>query len=340
MSISIIKLTSSHYHEYEKFLLKFNDSLLYSSINYKLLLEDYLNCESEYLLAMKEGKILGALPLMIKNGQHGKVINSLPFYGSNGGVITANSDAQIALLGAYKELASNSDNLCSCYINSPFKGKIEGFSYDYLDSRIGQITPLCEDDSEGIKLMESFHYKTRNMVRKSQKQELSLKIENSSFDFLYQVHKENMDAIGGKAKKLEFFKLIPKYFNAETDYNILLAYKNNKPIAALLLFMHNQTVEYFTPVIKQEFRNIQPMSFLIFEGMKKFQNRGYKYWNWGGTWESQEGVYRFKSRWNAIDYKYDYYISVSNKDILELSSDTLLKEYEGFYTVPFSILKN
>ena len=32
-------------------------------------------------------------------------------------------------------------------------------------------------------------------------------------------------------------------------------------------------------------------------------NKGFHYWNWGGTWQSQEGVYSFKNRWNVNGIK-------------------------------------
>ena len=35
--------------------------------------------------------------------------------------------------------------------------------------------------------------------------------------------------------------------------------------------------------------------------------KGLKHWNWGGTWETQEGVMAFKRKWGAIDKKYFYY---------------------------------
>ena len=127
-------------------------------------------------------------------------------------------------------------------------------------------------------------------------------------------------------------------FTPGSDYNLYLAYYDGKPVAGLLLFYFNKTVEYFTPVIKAEYRNIQPLSLLIYEAMEDSLMQGYRYWNWGGTWVTQDGVYRFKKRWGTQDHPYYYYTRVYNDSMFRLSKEELLKEYPDFYVVPFDKL--
>ena len=98
-------------------------------------------------------------------------------------------------------------------------------------------------------------------------------------------------------------------------------------------------VEYYTPVIINEYRSLQPLSLLITQAMFDASNLGFNWWNWGGTWQTQQGVYKFKSRWNTLDFEYNYYVKVNNKDLYFISKESLLKEYEGFYVFPFSKLK-
>lgn len=189
--------------------------------------------------------------------------------------------------------------------------------------------------------MESFHYKTRNMVRKAVKSVAHIEINNDAFSFLRETHNENMASIGGKAKSDKFFDFIKKHFKADSDYKIYIA-KNADGVmmSALLLFYFNRTVEYFTPVIKHEFRDLQPLSALIYRSMSDACKAGYKYWNWGGTWKSQEGVYRFKSRWNTSDHPYYYYNKINNPEIYNCSPAQLLTDYPDFYVIPFNKLKS
>ena len=109
-------------------------------------------------------------------------------------------------------------------------------------------------------------------------------------------------------------------------------------IAAILVFFFNRTVEYYTPVVRKEYRDTQAISAVIFRAMCDASVQGYAWWNWGGTWLSQEGVYRFKSRWGTKDMPYRYFTSVHNPEILKVSPAELLAWYPSFFTVPFSVL--
>ena len=105
------------------------------------------------------------------------------------------------------------------------------------------------------------------MIRKSQKQNIEIYEDNLDIEFLYNTHYENMKAIEGTAKPELFFKDISKFFIPGVDYKIFIAKKDKIKISALLLFYFNGTVEYYTPVIKTEYRNLQSNSLLIFHAM-------------------------------------------------------------------------
>lgn len=332
-------LDESKYKQYEQFIKQFEGGLFYYSIKYKNFLEELLNCKSKYYLVVENEKILAAYPLMYKKGKFGKVFNSLPFYGSHGGPLSVNDKALELLMSTINKISCDKDTAISMYVANLFEDNTSSFSHDLIDSRIGQITSINFKNNIEEKLMERFHYKTRNMIRKAQKSNIEVSIDNDAFDFLKTVHFKNMEAIDGKPKSTLFFELIKKYFIATIDYDIYVAKKDGEYIAAMLVFCFNKTVEYFTPVVKVEYRNFQPLSLLIYEAMIKGANKGFQLWNWGGTWLTQDGVYRFKSRFGAIDKEYKYYIKVNNSNIYNSTKEELLSEYENFFTIPFNRLK-
>ena len=47
--------------------------------------------------------------------------------------------------------------------------------------------------------MQSFHHKTRNMVRKAEKRGVEVVVDNEAMTFLMDVHQQNMREIGGLA---------------------------------------------------------------------------------------------------------------------------------------------
>ena len=164
-------------------------------------------------------------------------------------------------------------------------------------------------------------------------------IDNNQVESLYDIHKKNMESIGGLAKQKSFFELLPKYFLPEKDYNIYIARKEGSLIAALLLFYFNETVEYFTPTIVEQYRTLQPLSIIIINAAEQAAIRNYKWWNWGGTWDTQTGVYRFKKKWAALENKYYYYTQVNDDSILRCTPKEILERYPSFYIIPFNELK-
>lgn len=327
--------------QYETFLLAQPESLLYQSSRYQNLLIDLLGCRQESILALDEtGNIQAALPLMAKDGFLGTVVNSLPYFGSNGGLIGNNSTARCALITAYNKIIETPSMAASTLIENPLApGSLDGIVCDLIDERIGQLTPLPTSNNKESVLMHSFHYKTRNMIRKAEKLGVKVAVDNDAMPFLMAVHEENMREIGGTAKSQLFFYALPKYFRPGKDYRLYVAQLDGNLIAAVLVFYYNQTAEYYTPVVRKEYRGSQALSVTIFHAMCDAADLGYAWWNWGGTWLAQEGVYRFKSRWGTQVRPYRYSTRVLNPDILKANKMQLLAAYPSFFTVPFSALR-
>jgi hypothetical protein len=344
-----VKLFTADYAErYQQFLYSIEQSLLYASYKYICLLEKLLKVTHCTLMAVDNNdNILGVLPaMMMQNKQYGNVLNSLPYYGSHGGIISRDDDESVkkCLLNAFYDYAYKNNCISSTIITSPFDANFDFYQknalYNFTDYRIGQITTLpinSFDSSES--LMAMYHQKTRNMVRKAQKQEIEVsnEISDSMLEFLINTHIDNMQVIGGKAKERQFFELIYHSFEKKYDYQLFIAKKDGVPIAGLLNLYFNKTVEYFTPVIIEEYRSLQPLSLIVYYAMQDAINAGYKWWNWGGTWPSQTGVYDFKKRWGTTDNNY-YYFTQCNKSLLTCSPHELMTEFPNFYVVPFSNL--
>lgn len=333
-------LTDQLAERYEDFLLARPETLLYQSWRYQRLLIGLLDCRQQSLLALNDaGDVMAALPLMAMDGPLGTVLNSLPFYGSNGGLIGDDPFARAELATAYNRLVQTLGIAAATVIENPLApGGAEGLAHHLIDNRIGQMTPLPQAGDQAVALMQSFHYKTRNMVRKAEKLGVEVEIDNDALPFLVSVHEENMQEIGGLAKSQKFFDSLPRYFLPGQDYRLYVARMAKKPVAAVLVFFYNRTAEYYTPVVRKEHRESQALSGAIFRAMCDAAARGYAWWNWGGTWLSQDGVYRFKSRWGTKDLPYRYFTSVHNPAVLQASRAELLATYPSFFTVPFSAL--
>jgi lipid II:glycine glycyltransferase (peptidoglycan interpeptide bridge formation enzyme) len=287
------------------------------------------------------GKINGILPIMYIEGKYGRVYNSLPFYGSNGGIITSKKEVFQALVKKYNEIINGGEVASSTIVANPLlEQDYPGLCYDFTDIRIGLFNGLQFGNSAEKELLASIDSSARRNIRKAEKSGVMVEIDNDQMEFLKETHRENMATIGGKAKEDSFFNLISKYFAPGEDFNIYVAKKDGRPISAILLFYYNKTVEYFTPVIKHEYRNIQPLALILFKAILDAHNKGYELWNWGGTWVTQGGVFKFKKKWGGEEKNYTYYIKINNPKLYKLSKEEILKEYPNFFVIPFDKLKN
>jgi hypothetical protein len=283
------------------------------------------------------------------------VLNSLPFFGSYGGVILAPSvvdgdRVKLQLIEAFHQLAGNESVVASTIIANPLQPDREFYDRHchatLHDDRIGQITslPPCDpQETLADRLANSFHSNTRKNIRRALKSGFAVTRSDSqeAFDALASIHRRNMEAIGGRVKDASVFSALRRSLSSPEDYVIYTAARGEQIIAALLVLFFNHTAEYFIPATEESFRVHQPSSLLVFEAMQDAVERGCRYWNWGGTWLSQEGVYRYKSRWNTKDYPYRYHIREYDDQypLRNYRQDELAAEYPFYYVVPYRVLR-
>tara|TARA_Y100001980_G_C14556222_1_gene346968 strand:- start:3610 stop:4668 length:1059 start_codon:yes stop_codon:yes gene_type:complete len=344
LMISINFSSGEHNEDINKFIRLNSNSLIYNDYRYINLIAEHLSANFHWIVAKIGDDIAGALPFMSKQGPMGCVYNSMAYYGSNGGIIQIDDNINVKemLLDKFYELGEKNKISCATIITNPLEKDQDFYekniNYDYKDVRIGQITNLTSlpNNDDFINFFEN--PRPRN-IRRAIREGISIEKsrEGWALDFLYKVHSIEMIAKGGLAKKKEFFNTLSNFLN-DNQWNIYIGKLNEKPIAALLLLYNNETVEYFTPAIINDYRNTQASSLIIYNAMRDAIKNGFKNWNWGGTWISQDGVYNFKKKWNAQDFPYYYYVKLYNNDLLNKSNDYLKEKYYGFYTVPFSEL--
>ena len=340
--MKLILLTEDWFNSYESFLINHPSAMVYYSIKFKYFLEKQTESISKYLIALDDnGNIKGILPLLIKDGPLGLVVNSLPFYGSNGGILAENDEAKHFLLAAYIQFIHENEIAAATLIENPLDKSYpyDKLKWDELDYRIGQLTDISGNYSSLEDLMVKFDSKTRNIIRKAIKSKVKIEIDNTQIDFLERTHVDNMSSIGGLAKESNFFENLRSVFEGGSDYNIYIAKLDGELIAAMLVFYFGKVVEYYTPVIVKQYRSFQPLSLIITTAMLDANEMEFKWWNWGGTWQSQGGVYEFKSKWGTIDINYNYYTIINNKAIYRASREDLLKYYKGFFVISFTRLE-
>ena len=322
--------------EWDAFVRARPDGLLYYLSAYRELVARLLGCRDRSLVALDRGEVVAVLPLLEADGPLGSVVNSSPYYGSHGGVLGDRADAVSALVSSYAGAVR--DVAAATVVSNPFSVSTPEFPRTHVDTRIAQFTPIGLDGDHRDRLLSSFETRARGSVRKAERSGVVVGRDVGALDWLARTSADNIRAIGGVPKDEAFFRLVPELFRSEDEFDVWTASVDGELVAGALVFYANGVVEYFTPAIAHEARPLQPLSLLLLEAMTDASRRGFRIWNWGGTWKTQESLYLFKRQWNASERGYRYDVLVNEPAVLHATRAELLDGYPGFFVVPFEAL--
>lgn len=331
---------------YAQFLATRDDALIYHALPYRDLLVDHLGAEPEYLVAVDGGDVRGALPIMWTSDGGARIANSLPYYGSHGSVLAASDAVRGALLDAWDARATDPGTAAATLVTNPFTVEpLPAPKHTLTDVRINQATALPaldgRSDAEAEEaILELVEASTRRNVRKALRLGFDAAPDLDALRALCEIHQANMADIGGLAKSWDFFATVAQRFRPHAEFDVYAARAPDGAVAAaLLVFWHNTTAEYFTPAVDHDHRSDQPLAAILLRALVDAARRGMRWWNWGGTWEDQEGVFRFKRKWGARALRYPYFIQVNDRSLLDETAERLRERFGHFYVAPFSALE-
>jgi CelD/BcsL family acetyltransferase involved in cellulose biosynthesis len=324
---------------WDQFVADVAGGLVYHSLPYRDLLVEEVGCEPEYLVAREDGTIRGVLPLMWSGDEDGRVLNSLPFYGSHGGPVAADPETLAALMEAWNTRATAAGTLAATMVENPFLD-LESPSpvHTMTDERISHVTPLAEGAGEE-EIMALIASEARRNVRKARRLGVSVERDPDALPELYPIHEENMRAAGGPPKSRKFFEALPRHLRPGREFDFWIARLDGRTIAGLLVLRFGQVAEYFTSGTEHEHRTVNPHAALLITAMSELAAEGIREWNWGGTQAHQIGVYRFKQKWGAAEGSYRYFVNVNDDGLLDSAPEEIVARFPHFYVVPFSALR-
>lgn len=333
---------------YDAFLCQGNRATIKQSNVFRRVLKRTLKAEDRYLLAVDSaGAIRGALPAFIhRNDVCGAVLNSLPFFGSNGGVIQHERDEATArlLLDAFDGLARECACASATIVGSPGDDPDlyeRLFPHDYEDERLAMVSGLMGEGQPEEYLRKNFASSLKRNLAKAARSgvEIRKRVEGEAWSFFEEGHRKNMERKNGTPRPAAYFDAIRTEMEEGRDYKLYTAWMDGEPVSALLSFFFNKTVHYGVPVTRDGFGEFQPASRLIFQAMIDAAEEGYAYWNWGGTWKSQTGVYQFKKKWGGEESIYRYYTKEYDLGrYMSMKPAEILRATPFFFVLPFDAL--
>jgi hypothetical protein len=348
------------------FVNSFDTSMFNASLKFRKFLQCLLSgrqiegigghgpaCFPTYLVAYDEEKrLVGALPAFVSRSKRGNVLNSMPWFGSNPGVIATSNSVKVMMINYfYYVLARKYDCFSATIISPPWDDKFYRsweelmvqtgiFEELMIDERVGMrslIPPMNQDYN--TKFMRMINQKVRNQIKTSLDRFQIRYNQFEDFELLKQMHAENMGAVGAPIKMAEF-DILRDRFEAGKDYSLSVSLMDGDPAACLLIKFYNKTVDYMTPAISLKYRSQNPLHPLIYYAFYNASSMGCRYWNWGGSLpEGMDGVIHFKQQFGAIRTTYKYYTRMYEGVPVGLSRQMCLRSWPYFYVIPFRFLE-
>jgi hypothetical protein len=337
--IEVDPLKPTEADDWDRFLRTQPGALFVHSIAYRDLLAEELGCEAEYLVARESGEIRGVLPVMWLGDAGGRICNSLPYYGSNGGPLGVDRRAHRALIDAWDERASDPGTLAATMIENPFtEPNLPEPIHQLTADRISQFTVLPKGGGEA-ELMGLISEEARNNVRRAARRGVSVELDNGAVADVHRIHEENMLALGATPKSRRFFDAISSRLRPGEEFDVWLAHVGEELAAALLVVRFNGVSEYFTSGTRPGYRRYDPHPALVFAALVREARGGARIWNWGGTRPEMNGVFHFKSKWGSRARGYRYLVHLGDQSLREATAEELVARFPGFYVLPFSALR-
>lgn len=313
---------------WDEYLRRHDGALVYASTRFRGFLCELLGCRDRSLAAFEGGRIVGVLPALELVHPGGTILNSLPYYGSNGGVLANDGDAAALLASRFEGLASAAAS--ATVVENPFVAEsLPELRTTHTDERIAQWSALPASGVESS---------ARRNARKARDAGYTVREDPAALRTLHALHDAGMNAIGGRAKDRRFFDLVGAMLEPQRDFDLFVAERDGDVQAGLLVLYFHRTAEYYVPATDPAWRALQPLALVLERALTVAAERGFTRWNWGGTWHSQKGVHRFKRKWGAADVPYRYRTQVNDSSLLSATPDELVRHYPGFYVVPFEAL--
>ncbi len=345
-------LSKADFAEYAHFVERSTDAMLYHQLEYINTIAHITNSDPPTIIvARRHSNVVGSIVFLSIKSDITLVANSLPYYGSHGDIIIDdNEQDKLAVACCIADFVAEhiqtegfgAVNIVGHLLNSWIERVAPRAGLRAWDRRIGQISELLEQRDPEAALngvLASCNQKTRNLVRKGLRQNFEIATSDSPDDWEEAIahHRLGMERIGGRAKTRDEFDAIRTGLANNHRRKLFVARKDGEFAGSLLNLYHKDWVEYFIPVAVDKFRSDQVLSAIIAHAMVDACMAGRRWWNWGGTWTTQAGVYHFKKGWGAIDHPYTYFGTARSAGIIASSPAELMAQFPLFYVKPFDM---
>jgi CelD/BcsL family acetyltransferase involved in cellulose biosynthesis len=260
-------------------------------------LADCYGLHAEVLGIVRDGGLVGGLPLLRPRLGRGSRLVSLPF--TDYCPPLADDPAELAQL---LEAERRSRSIRSIEIRAP----LEGVSAVPVGYR--HVLPLRRDP-EAVR--ERFHQKRVRQVLRKIEREGSVEIRRAQTvhdltETFYGLHEATRRRLGVPVQPRRFFRLLWERMLARDLGWCLLAYAGGTPIGGAVFLAFQESVVYKFSAADRAASRLRPANLLLWHAIQESCLRGFSQLDMGRTDPWTEGLREFKLGWGAREEPLEY----------------------------------
>jgi len=289
-----------------------------------------------YFCIIKNKKLSSVVPAMEINSKlTGKRLISLPF-----------SDFCEPIFSSIDE----SETLKKSMLDYCRKHKLRYMEFRTSETRFPYETEyfrtdlrhLLEISADQQIIQKQFSENTKRNIKAAIKEGVNIKELNSveGIKIFYELQCITRRKHGLPPQPKLFFDNIYRFIISKDKGQILIGYFKDKPVAALMFFTFGEKVIYKFGASLADSLPKGSNHFLMWEAIKKFNNAGYKEFDFGRTETNHDGLRRFKLGFGAEErIIYTSRFDVKKNSFLPVISKSTGSYNQIFKKLPLPILK-
>jgi FemAB-related protein (PEP-CTERM system-associated) len=299
---AIVVLSESEYTSWDAFVLEHEHGSPFHLTAWKKVIEETYGYQAIYLMAVRESRVTGVLPLfVVRNIVAGTILLSTPF-AVYGGILATDVKSRDSLRERVTQLA-HSLQVEYVELRNAYEEQCVGFS------RISRYVTFSQElGNSEAKLTESIPRKTRYMVRKSLKEPFATvcRCDSDSSKAFEEIYSRNLRKLGTPCFPSRYFEKLLEHFKGMIDIREVKL--GTETAAAVLSFYFRDRILPYYGASDPDYSNRAPNNFMYYDLMRWGMNNGYRVFDFGRSKKTGSGSYEFKAHWGMVERELPYEI--------------------------------
>ena len=300
-TVIVREMTDGDACAWDRFVFATDGTTFFHRAGWKSVLNETFGLRPHYLIAEREGQIVGVLPLFLqKSLLFGNALVSIPF-GVEGGPVATNTAALSALDRAALALMEQTHARFLEY-------RIRGATRPGWQAKRELYATFARDlSADDDKNLLAIPRKQRAVVRKTLASSLASEVDPAT-DRLYRIYSESVRNLGTPMFPRSYFPALLKAFEGDCDIVVIL--DDGAPVSAVMNFYFKGCVMPYYGGGTAGARRSGANDFLYWEVMRRAAARGFRRFDFGRS-KANTGAFAFKKNWGFDPewLEYEYYLS-------------------------------